>query len=81
MAVFLSSVVACGWAVEQRFLGGAAAGGAAGGGGGGPCMQAFVSCTPQRCLSNFARKEKLAMMQVQELKGLRMQHQPRTLNF
>ena len=55
MAVFLSSVV------EQRFLGGAAvggaaAGGAAGGGGGGPCMQAFVSCTPQRCLSNFARR-------------------------
>ena len=26
-------------------------------------------------------QEKLALMQVQELKGLRMQHQPRTLNF
>ena len=36
----------CGWAVEQRFLGGAAAGEAAGRGGGGPCMQGFVSCTP-----------------------------------
>ena len=44
--------------------------GAAGGGGGGPCMQGFVSYTPPPPFE-FCQ-EKLTVMQVQGLKGLRM---------
>ena len=46
-------------------------GGAAGGGGGGPYMQGFVSYIPPPPFVEFC-KEKLTVMQVQGLKGLRM---------
>ena len=49
-----------------------------GAGGGGPCMQDFVSYIPPSPFE-FCQ-EKLTVMQVQGLKGLRMYHQPRTLN-
>ena len=64
------TVVTTSAALSKKKVGGGGAGEGAGGGGGGPCMQGFVSYISPPPFE-FC-KEKLTVMQVQGLKGLRM---------